>query len=49
MKRERFQTEPATHTLDLRAEFKQLLHRGFAVARARSCANLTQRPFIMGG
>jgi hypothetical protein len=47
MKRERFQIEPATHTLDLRAEFKQFFHSWFVVARARS-SNLTQRPFIVG-
>jgi hypothetical protein len=48
MKRERFQTEPATQALDFRAQFKQLLHRGVAQARTRSCAKLAQSPFIMG-
>jgi hypothetical protein len=48
MNSERFQTEPATHTLDLRAEFKQFFYKGFALARTRSCAKMTQGPFVMG-
>jgi hypothetical protein len=48
MKRERFQTEPAMYTIDLRAEFKQFFHRGVALARTHLCAKLTQSPFIMG-
>jgi hypothetical protein len=40
--------EPETQALDLRAQFKQLLHRGVMPARTRSRPKLIQSTLIMG-
>lgn len=50
MKRERFQTEPVAHALDLRAEFKQFFHRVSSVedamkVRGADALAVRHRPF----